>query len=188
VALFGNPSTLPADIQVAGNTGAFTFEVTGNDEIEPTGTYYTVTISDANGDVVQINAYQFLGSGAYDLNLIDPFDPTLPLPPLPPLIINQLQTVAPSFDMVFDGDIGYTAFQTTLPGPVSAPVFQNMVPGNLYTFIIIQDAAGGHEFVWAANVFNAMGIDSQPKSQSVQTFVADGNGNLIAIGGGTYYP
>jgi hypothetical protein len=168
--------------------GLFTIQLAGNDQIVPAGTYYTITIRDENGDIAQVNAYRFLSStSSYDLNLIDPYDPNQPPPPLPPLITNLLQIVAPANDMVFDGSI-YTSFQTTLPGTATEPVFQDMVPGNLYTFIIIQDAAGGHDFVWAANVHNAMPVNPVPNGRLIQTFVAESDGSLWAIAAGTYWP
>jgi hypothetical protein len=189
VALFGNPSTLPADIQVAASTGAFTFEVTGNDEIEPAGTYYTVTISDTNGDVVQINAYQFLGSGTYDLNLIDPFDPTLPLPPLPPLIVSQLLLVPYSATPNFPGD-QYTAWDFTLNGDVTSSTLSGLMQGNLYTFIISQGASAGGTFKWPTGCLNTPTVDPAAGSTTIQTFIALANsgGPLLPIGPATYFP
>jgi hypothetical protein len=185
VALFGNVSTLPTDIPV-GDTGIFNFEVTGNDEISPAGTYYTVAIADANGDVVQVNAYQFLGTQSYDLNLIDPFDPTQPLPPLPPLITNLLDVVSVQ-DPVFDGS-QYTAFQMLLTASGAQAEFVNMVPGNLYTFILDQDGTGGRTFEWPANAYNGTFIMPTPNSRTIQTFVADESSNLYAIGAATLWP
>src|SRR5436309_6811512 len=73
--------------------GTFTVNLISNDQIAPSGTYYTATTRNANGDAVQCNAYLFLGAQTYNLNQIDPFDPSQPAPPLPPLIINQLLVV-----------------------------------------------------------------------------------------------
>jgi hypothetical protein len=171
----------------AGSNGTFTAEVPGNDEIAPAGTYYTVTVKNDNGDVVQTNAYLFLDDQTYDLDSTEPFDPTQPIPPLPPLIINQLQILPPLADMVFDGST-YTAFKLTLPGNISTVTIENMIPGNLYTFIIVQDATGNHLFPWPANVHNAPTVDPQANSTTIQTFVADENGELWAIGPSTYYP
>lgn len=175
------------DSEVDGD-GTFTATLFGNDQIVPAGTYYTVTVKNENGDIVQCNAYLILGSNTYDLNVTDPYDPSQPPPPLPPLIINQLQIVSPSGSMVFDGNSGYTAFKTTLPGDVLTPVVENMVPGNLYTFIIVQDGAGDHLFLWPANVHNGAYADPAPNATTVQTFVCDEAGQLYAIAGGTYYP
>lgn len=182
-ALFG--SVTSQDIEVDGD-GTFTAEVPGNDEIAPAGTYYTVTIKNANGDVVQCNAYLLLGDTTYDLNVTDPFDPTQPIPPLPPLIINQLLILAFSPTPDFPGD-GYTAWQITLTGDVTSSTVSNVATGNLYTFIIKQDGAGGHAFTWPPNVLNATPVFPAPNSTTVQTFVVDENLDLYPIGGATYY-
>jgi hypothetical protein len=187
IALYGSVSTQPTDIPIPG-TGAFTFTVTGNDEIVPAGTYYTVTIADDNGDIVQVNAYLFLGNNTYDLNVIDPFDPSQPLPPLPPLIINQLLLIAPFTPTPnFPGDT-YTAWGFQLTGDVMSSTLSGIVAGNLYTFIITQGAGGGWTFVWPNNVLGAMPIDPGAGSVSIQTFVAIANdGPLLPIAAGTWY-
>lgn len=180
--------TQPLDV-TTGTTGQGTFAayLYNNLLIVPEGTFYTITVKNANGDIAQVNAYRFTAAGDYDLDTIIPYDPNQPPPPLPPLITNMLLILGAADNMVFDGSI-YTAFKTTLPGSVTQPKFQNMVPGNLYTFIIVQDGVGNHDFDWAANVKNPVYVDHAPNSTTVQTFVADDLGELLAIGPGTYYP
>lgn len=168
----------------AASDGTFTFECAGNDTIVPIGTYYAITIRDENGDIAQVNAYRFIGSGSYDLSLTDPYDPNQPPPPLPPLITNLLLVVAWSAEMEFPGDI-YTTFRTTLSGDVTSSTAPDTVQGNLYTFIIIQDATGGHEFSWPPNFNNASPVNPKPNGITVQTFVM-GLSNLIAIGAATW--
>lgn len=165
--------------------GMFEAEVPGNDVIAPPGTYYTITVKNSNGDVVQTNAYLFLDDNDYHLENTPPFDPALPMMPLPPLIFNELLIVADSFAMNFDGTT-YTAFKTTLHGDVTAATFTNMVPGNLYTFIIVQDGTGGWEFHWGANVHNGTMVKHKANAQTIQTFVADENGALHAVSAGAY--
>lgn len=167
-------------------SGIITITLFGNDEISPAGTYYTFTFMNDNGDVVQVNAYRFLSSTpTYDLTLIDPYDPNQPPPPLPPLITNQLLIVPWSEDMEFPGDV-YTAFRTTLTGDVTSSSAPGTVQGNLYTFIINQDATGGHAFTWPPNVVNATPINPNPNSRTVQTFVM-ATANLYPISAGTWY-
>ena len=173
------------DIEPDGD-GTFNVEVTGNDLIAPAGTYYTVAVKNPNGDVIQVNAYIFLGNNIYDLDLIDPFDPSQPIPPLPPLIINQLLVIAWAAAVTVPGDV-FTAFKITLGGNTTITI-ENMMPGNLYTFIIVQDATGGHTVTWPANAHNATLTDPAPNSTTVQTFVADVDGSLYAIGAGTWLP
>lgn len=178
-------SLVTQDQDLSASTGnQFQVHLFSNNLVTPPGTYYTVTTKDANGDIVQTEAYYF-EPGAWDLSLLVPYDPGQPPPPLPPLIISQLQIVGPSANPVFDGTY-YTAFQITLPGDVTLATFQNMIPGNLYTFIIIQDGAGAHQFGWPANANNATAIDQSPYSTTTQTFVAIEGGVLYAIGAGTW--
>lgn len=164
--------------------GSFTFQVAGNDSISPAGTYYTVTIRDSNGDIAQVNAYRFLNNPpSYDLNTIDPYDPTQPPPPLPPLLVNNWVWITTN-PAVFDGSV-YTTFGLTLAGDVTSQPFVNAYPGTLYTFAIIQDAAGHHNFTWPTNVHNAAPVPQSPNMALVQTFVADTGDELYPIGPAT---
>jgi hypothetical protein len=183
-ALVARATTIDID---AGTDGSFTEEVPGNDRIQPSGTYYTITVKNSNGDVIQINAYVFLGDNVYNLEATQPFDPTLPMMPLPPLIINQLLIVPASDSMTFSGT-NFTAFKTTLYSNVLHPVATGMVPGNLYTFVIVQDGTGGWEFTWPANIHNGTMVNHDANAETVQTFVADADGQLYAISAGAYYP
>ena len=177
----------PQDSEIVPSVdGTFTAELTGNDQIAPAGTYYTITVKNENGDVIQVNAYIFIGENIYDLDVTEPFDPTQPIPPLPPLIINQLLVLAWAAAITVPGDV-FTAFKITLGGNTTITL-QNMMPGNLYTFIIVQDATGGHTVTWPLNAHNATLTDPAPNSTTVQTFVADADGSLYAIGPGTWLP
>lgn len=182
VALYGSATSDEVDVKA---DGTFNLIVAGNDEIAPAGTYYTVTVKDNNGDVVQVNAYRFLGNTSYDLNLIDPYDPSQPPPPLPPVITNQLLILPATVPMNFPGDT-YTTFKVTLPGDVPQTTISGMVPGNLYTFIIVQDGTGNHLFTWPPGVHNATRVCPTPNFTTVQTFVADDRSELWAIGPGTW--
>jgi hypothetical protein len=181
-ALVARATSIDVD---AGSGGAFSIDVPGNDKIAPPTTYYTITVKDDNGDVIQVNAYVFLESDNYDLSTALPFDPTLPMMPLPPLIIDEINVVPASDTMTFDGS-DLTTFKTVLHSNVLHATWPNMVPGNLYTFIILQDATGGWQFSWGATVHNGTMIKQNPNGQTVQTFVADVDGQLYAISGGAY--
>lgn len=166
----------------------FQVHLFSNGLITPSGTYYTITTRNSNGDIVQVEAYMFQ-PGSWDLSNMLPFDPGQPPPPLPPLIIPQLDVVPWSADPMFDGS-EYTAFKITLAGDTEGAQAVNMVPGNLYTFIILQDAVGGHIFWWPGQVdqtFNGTYVSPTPNTYTIQTFVALDNGSLYAIGPGTYY-
>jgi hypothetical protein len=171
------------NIVVQPTTGLFNAWLYSNGKIDPAGTYYTVTIKDSNGDVVQVEAY-FFEPGEWDLSNMQPFDPGQPPPPLPPLIIPQLLIVSSSATPNFPGD-QYTTWRTILIGPTS-PTISATVPGNLYTIILVQDATGGHPVTWPANIYNAGRINTDPYGSTIQTFVADSDGSLRAIAPGTW--
>jgi hypothetical protein len=175
---------------VVDSEGDFNVWLYSNQLIEPAGTYYTITFRDSNGDAVQTEAYIFL-PGAWNLANMQPYDPGQQPPPLPPLIIPQLDIVPFNPDAVFDGT-NFTAFQMTLTGDAPGPSVSNILPGNLYTFIIRQDTVGGHFFAWPtgaapSGVKNGSPIDQTPNALTVQTFVADDTTMLYAIGPATYY-
>jgi hypothetical protein len=182
IAVFSNVEALELGVNPQ---GVITVTLYGNDEIIPAATYYTFTFMNSNGDVVQVNAYRFLSSTlTYDLSLIDPYDPNQPPPPLPPLITNQLLVVAWGATMEFPGD-QYLSFRTTLTGDVTSTTAPDTVQGNLYTFIIQQDATGGHHFAWPTNFINASPINPDPNGFTVQTFVM-GMTDLAAISAATW--
>lgn len=179
------------DLKATGPGNSYTVTLLGNDLIVPAGTYYTFTFRNDNGDILQCNAYIFLGDNTYDLSDYDPFDPTQPPPPLPPLIISQL-LVLPSgvWSPDFDGS-QYTAWKITLTIDVGGAQFSGLIPGNLYTFIIVQDAVGNHAFTFPAGpppfgTRNPVEVSQEPNSTTVQTFVCDDNHLLWPIGAGMW--
>lgn len=56
---------------------AASIKLWGNDQISPSGTFYTIEILDGDDNVVQCGAYQFTGSGTIDLSnatqIVPPF-------------------------------------------------------------------------------------------------------------------
>jgi hypothetical protein len=176
------------NLQATGPSNTYTVTLIGNDNIVPPGTYYAFTFRNDNGDILQCNAYIFLADNGYDLATTDPYDPTQPPPPLPPLIIPQLLIVGVGNPTVFPGD-QYTAWKIILTADANAIEVTNLIPGNLYTFIIAQDATGEWAFNWAsaANVFNPDMVNPEPDSYTVQTFVCDDALNLYSIGPATWW-
>jgi len=165
--------------------GTFDFIVNGNDQIEPAGTYYTITVRDDNGDIAQVNAYQFLDNVTYDLNSIAPYDPSQPFP-LPPAIVNQLEYVNINTAGNYVGDGGnYLSFQLNATQDGTIQII-NGLPGNLYTFIIKQDSIGGHNLLWDPHFINATVVNPAQNGITVQTFVMSDNSILYPIGAGTW--
>lgn len=172
-----NPAT-------ASNPGAFEVNLFSNGIIQPAGTYYTVTIKDDNGDIVQVDSYIF-DPGIYDLSTLTPFDPSLPLPPLGPYIKSQLEILQDQTAFVFDGS-NYLSFKTILNSNATISV-SNAVPGNLYTFVIIQDATGNRQVTWAANFINATPVNPDPNGWTIQTFIYLDDNNFYPISGSTWF-
>ena len=180
----GFASRLTDASTVVAPDGSFEFELTGNDEIVPAGTYYTITFKDANGDIAQVNAYQFASTqDEYDLGEMAPFDPSQSIPPpVPPAILYLLLNVPFDPNANFPGD-EYVSWIIDLTGDCT-PTFTNLIDGNLYTIIVVQQ--GSYAFTWPGNVNNAtpMRTDS---GVFIQTFIAFGE-TLFAVGPATFYP
>lgn len=193
----------------AGATGIVTMVLWSNDAITPANTYYTFTVTDDAGNVVQLNAYQFIGPGTYDLSAIALFNPAPPaILALNPVLTNPpggvlqviggsitiqgnlivtgtisggggIFTVAPSATPVFDGALG-ASFKMTLNQAVTSSTAPRMAGRILVPFQILQDVTGGWPFVWPATVFNGGQVNPAPNSRSTQTFAVDTDGSLHA--------
>ncbi len=185
IALCGFGATLP---RVAGTamlartgpifeqttSGAISVPLYGNDVITPAGTYYDIALLDAAGIVIQSAAYQFTGSGTFELSSLSPYLPVQPAQP------NGYVVVPYNATMAFDA-AGWWApivFDTTLTGGVGSASLRNIRTGQMVQFIIRQDATGGHVFTWPANVQNPPLVNSAPNSKTTGLFFMDDTGNL----------
>jgi hypothetical protein len=167
----------------AGQFSAYLFR---NDQIYPIGSFYTIIVEDADGNVIQCGAYRFNSDGDFDLaqqTPIDGQDPPPPLPPTPPY--SELLVIPFNPSITFDGT-NYTAFEVTLAGDVTAATTANLMPGNLYTIMYVQNGVGNHHVVWPANIFNFSDVCPVANSRSTQVFVADENENLYAVSAATW--
>jgi hypothetical protein len=178
------------DLQATAANNTYEVELVGNDVIVPAGTYYTFTLKNDNGDILQISAYQFEDAGTYDLGNTAPIDPSGPPLPPPQPIRDELVIVDQDSPW-FIGDDG-TSFQMTLTHDVGGAAVSGITPGNLYTFIIIQDGVGGHIFEWPtgdlpSGIQNGSAINMKPNGQTIQTFVADSSTKLYPIAPATWY-
>lgn len=183
-AIIGRLTTIEIDADANGEVEA---ELWGNNLISPAGTYYTVTVKDSNGDIMQVNAYVLTEGQNYDLGSMVPFDPNQPPPQLPPAIVNQLLMIVFSQTPDFPGDT-FLTWGIQLTDDVTNSSTSNTLAGNLYTFIISQDSTGGHLFTWPPTVFNATPVNPNGSSITIQTFVClANNGPMLPIGPATYY-
>jgi hypothetical protein len=176
--------TAPDPIDIV--SGAFNFKLWGNDVITPAGTFYTIQIQDANGNIVQTNAYQFTGVAAVDLSTVVPYNPAPFVPPVPPANPpNSMDViVAFAFNAIFNAlnTLGIVLFEITLTADLTAPTLINVTPGQIITLMFIQGGAGGYLVTAPGNVLG-LGIPDPALGRiSLQSFVVRSNGNLYPIG------
>ncbi len=96
----------------------------------------------------------------------------------------SLQTANSSASMTFDGS-AYNAFKITLIGNVTASTFTGVA--GYYTFVILQDGAGGHTFAWPGSFVNAAAPSPVASGSLSQVFFWDG-ANGYALSPGMVFP
>ncbi len=98
-----------------------------------------------------------------------------------------LATIASSATPVFNG-AGGNVFVYTLAQNVTSSTTSNLIPGQFYTFEIIQAASGTGPFTFTppatANGFEQP--SANPSAKTVQVFFCSTGGNLYAIGPAVY--
>jgi len=99
-------------------------------------------------------------------------------PAAPSPLVNVPYSSTPLFDL----SQGLT-FKITLTGDVTSSTIANLAPGQVYGFIICQDAVGNHLFTWPSNVRGGMVIGGTASLCSAQDFRCDGT-YLFAISDG----
>lgn len=83
----------------------------------------------------------------------------------------QTNVVAFSATPTFDASLG-SIQQITLTGNVTSSSIINLTAGQELTFLIIQDATGGHTFAWPAGMHGPMTIGGNASKSSVQQFLS----------------
>jgi hypothetical protein len=87
--------------------------------------------------------------------------------------------------LLFDG-LAAVCWFINMRSDVTNARVANISPGQLYTFVITQDDAGSHVFTWPAICINAMMVDPAPNAITVQNFVGQTGGTLLANLPGTW--
>lgn len=176
----------PAPVAANAN-GAVSLTLYGNDKIAPAGTYYTLTVMDSNEDIVQVNAYQIVGSDrSLDISSLLPFDPTgLPAPPLPIPIASRIVAMVWTPAPVFLGGAGLTFELAQMQGDTLLS-FTGGVPGNLYVFITTQAGDVPRNLTYGAMIHGGSPANPQLNGRLVQAFVCRSDLSLDSIGGGIY--
>jgi hypothetical protein len=185
-AMIGQVVSWPANLLYTG--AELSVKLWGNDVITPSGTYYTIDVLDVSKNVIQSGAYQFSGSQTIDLSTVMPYFPTVVVPTTPTVLgglVIEPYSASPQFNCAMVA-AGIITFEMTLSGDVTAAAMQNVSPGQIVVFALIQDGTGGHAFNWPSTVENATIINPAPGSKTVQPFITLADGNLYPMSGGTY--
>ena len=187
-AMIGSIASWPGDISYTGT--ALSIKLWGNDVITPGPgtTYYSIAVLDANRNIIQSGAYQFSGTQTVDLSTATPYFPTVVVPTTPTVLgglVIEPYSASPQFNCAMVA-AGIITFEMTLTGDVTAAAMQNVSPGQIVVFALIQDGTGGHVFNWPAAVQNAATINPQGGTKTVQAFITLADGNLYPLSGGTY--
>jgi hypothetical protein len=80
---------------------------------------------------------------------------------------------------IFDA-LHFATWLVIMRSSVTAPNIRNVIPGVLYVFVMQQDAAGGHTFVWPSNCLNGIPINPTANTTTVQCFIGLQNNLLNA--------
>lgn len=87
-------------------------------------------------------------------------------------IISAGQTVTFSATPAFNASL-YNTFQITLTGNVTSSTLTGTSAWQYVNWLIIEDATGGHSFVWPTNVKGGMSILTDANAWNLQTFLCN---------------
>jgi hypothetical protein len=160
--------------QLEGPASSFTFNLYGNDQITPSGSFYAITIYDENKQPVQTGNYILTGTATLQLSNLTPI---VEPPPNSPsnYIINNNASGALTINVA--GYSGPVVIDLTLTGNLVLTL-SGFTRGQLIQFIIQQNGIGGYGITWPANVINPAAIDPTANSITTQNFVVSANGNI----------
>jgi hypothetical protein len=89
------------------------------------------------------------------------------------------QNITSGGAILFDG-LKAVCWYIAMNSDITASRVTNIAPGQLYSFVFIQNAAGNHRMTWPLNCINAAAINPKPNSTTVQHFVGLTGGTLYA--------
>lgn len=89
-----------------------------------------------------------------------------------------LQTVSFGASLTFDCSKA-NGFQVTLTGNVTSATILNASPGQIVTFVLIQDGTGGHTF--PSEIPGDAPIDGTPNITNVRQYIARSDGSLRPV-------
>lgn len=174
--MIGDVASWPGDITYEG--APISLLLWGNDVITPAGTYYAISILDADKNVLQTAAYVFNGVITADLSTLSPMFPSYS-----PTVMGGSVIIPPSATPEFNCDLvnGPITFDFTLTQNVTSSTLLAPFPGQIVNFIIAQNGTGGFTFVWPTNVLGPGTIAPGANAITIQSFVARADGNLYPL-------
>jgi hypothetical protein len=75
----------------------------------------------------------------------------------------------------------YETFVIDFAASIQNLRIKNISPGQLYVFVLRQDADGGHGIAWGNSCHNGAMLDQAPRAVTVQSFIGTTGGILYAI-------
>lgn len=90
----------------------------------------------------------------------------------PALLTTTVTNISYVATPVFDASVSST-FKITLTGNVTSSTLINVSAGQILYFIVCQDGAGAHTFVWPTNTVGAKTVDPTASACTTQTFIYD---------------
>jgi hypothetical protein len=160
--------------QMQGPAASFSLALYGNDQITPPGTFYAITVYDANQQPVQTANYVLTGSGTLQLCSLTPI--SLPVPNSPSNYI-AVNPAAGAITINVAGYSGPVVIDLTLTANVSLTL-SGFTQGQLIQFIIQQNGTGNWTVTFPANLLNPMAVNSAANSVTTGNFVVRANGNI----------
>lgn len=162
--------------------GTLSIPIWGNDVITPGSTYYSISVLDERGNVVQAGIYQLTGSGTVDLSTLTQNN-TQPIPPVPPVPTAEIYViVASTTTPVFSPTISaLVTYDFTLTANVTSSTMTGFTPGTLVNFIFRIGTPGPYTFAWGGNVKNAPAVNTVAGSLTTCSFIVDQHGNFYPI-------
>lgn len=136
--MLGKIASWPQDLPYTGSL--LTVKLFGNDVITPGNTFYSISILDAGRNVIQSAAYQFSGTGTFDLSSLTPM--TFPGQTLP--VIGALFSTAPTLQKAA-GTVDGVNQNFTFSAGSAAPLIA-LFAGGIYQSALV--GIGDYSLTW----------------------------------------
>jgi|SRR5215831_41278 len=99
--------------------------------------------------------------------------------------MRRVVQLAAAQTVIIDGLQGET-FQIEMATSIRHLYVKNISPGQIYVFMLIQNASGNHTVTWGAQALNATALDFRPHSVTTITFIGQPGNILQANVAGTW--